>query len=217
MTNLRTTHYIFGSTVGPHPYPMIVRDFQSVIGREARAQILEAEGRLPDLCIACVDGGSNAMGLFHEFLDDAEVALVGVEAAGDGVDTERHAATMALGSYGVFHGSAMYLLQDAEGQVHPTHSISAGLDYPGVGPEHCALRDAGRASYALGHRRGGRGRLPGAGAPRRNHPGPRERPRRGARAQARPRAGARRGDGDQPLGRGDKDCEQVAKRLGIPL
>jgi tryptophan synthase beta chain len=217
VTNLRTTHYIFGSTVGPHPYPMMVRDFQSVIGREARAQIIEAEGRLPDVCIACVNGGSNAMGLFHEFLTDAEVALVGVEAAGDGVATERHAATMALGSYGVFHGSAMYLLQDAQGQVHPTHSISAGLDYPGVGPEHCALRDAGRASYASATDEEAvaafqeMARLEGIiPALESAH----------AVAHARKLAPQLGSDAVMVInlsGRGDKDCEQVAKRLGIPL
>jgi tryptophan synthase beta chain len=147
VTNLKNTHYIFGSTVGPHPYPTIVRDFQRVIGREARSQILEKEGRLPDLCVACVNGGSNAIGLFCEFLADPEVALLGVEAAGEGTDTPRHAATMTLGTRGVFHGSHMYLLQDTHGQVHPTHSISAGLDYPGVGPEHCHLKDTGRARY----------------------------------------------------------------------
>ncbi len=217
VTNLRTTHYIFGSTVGPHPYPMMVRDFQSVIGREARAQIIEAEGRLPDVCIACVNGGSNAMGLFHEFLADAEVALVGVEAAGDGVDTERHAATMALGSYGVFHGSAMYLLQDAEGQVHPTHSISAGLDYPGVGPEHCALKDAGRATYASATDEEAvaafqeMARLEGIiPALESAH----------AVAHARKLAPGLGRDAVMVInlsGRGDKDCEQVAKRLGIAL
>ena len=147
VTNLRSTYYIFGSTVGPHPYPTIVRDFQRVIGREAKQQILAKEGRLPDLCIACVNGGSNAIGLFHEFLKDLGVGLVGVEAAGDGTDTPRHAATLTLGTPGVFHGSHMYLLQDDNGQVHPTHSISAGLDYPGVGPEHCHLKDSGRARY----------------------------------------------------------------------
>jgi tryptophan synthase beta chain len=147
VTNLENTHYIFGSTVGPHPYPTIVRDFQRVIGRETKRQILQKEGRLPDLCVACVNGGSNAIGLFYEFLEEPEVGLVGVEAAGDGTDTPRHAATLTLGTRGVFHGSHMYLLQDADGQVHPTHSISAGLDYPGVGPEHCALRDSGRARY----------------------------------------------------------------------
>lgn len=147
VTNLKSTYYIFGSTVGPHPYPTIVRDFQRIIGREAKQQILAKEGRLPDLCIACVNGGSNAIGLFHEFLDDSEVALLGVEAAGDGIDTPRHAATLTLGTRGVFHGSRMYLLQDGDGQIHPTHSISAGLDYPGVGPEHCHLKDSGRARY----------------------------------------------------------------------
>ena len=147
VSNLRSTYYIFGSTVGPHPYPTIVRDFQRVIGREAKRQILDKEGRLPDLCIACVNGGSNAIGLFYEFLEDREVTLVGVEAAGEGTDTPRHAATLTLGTRGVFHGSHMYLLQDANGQVHPTHSISAGLDYPGVGPEHCQLKDSGRAHY----------------------------------------------------------------------
>jgi tryptophan synthase beta chain len=147
VTNLRSTHYIFGSTVGPHPYPTIVREFQRVIGKEARRQILQREGRLPQLCIACVNGGSNAIGLFSAFLEDAEVGLVGVEAAGEGTHTPRHAATLTKGTPGVFHGSRMYLLQDADGQVHPTHSISAGLDYPGVGPEHCHLKDSGRARY----------------------------------------------------------------------
>jgi tryptophan synthase beta chain len=147
ITNLRSTYYIFGSTVGPHPYPTIVRDFQRIIGREAKQQIQAKEGRLPDLCIACVNGGSNAIGLFYEFLEDSGVGLLGVEAAGDGTDTPRHAATLTLGTPGVFHGSHMYLLQDGDGQVHPTHSISAGLDYPGVGPEHCHLKDSGRARY----------------------------------------------------------------------
>ena len=147
VTNLESTYYIFGSTVGPHPYPTIVRDFQRIIGREAKEQILARENRLPDLCIACVNGGSNAIGLFYEFLEDRQVKLIGVEAAGDGLDTERHAATMAKGTKGVFHGSVMYLLQDSDGQVHPTHSISAGLDYPGVGPEHCYLKETGRAEY----------------------------------------------------------------------
>jgi tryptophan synthase beta chain len=147
VTNLKSTHYIFGSTTGPHPYPLIVRDFQRVIGREAKRQILEAEGRLPDMCAACVNGGSNAIGLFYEFIEDPGVSLVGVEAAGEGIDTERHAATMSRGTLGVFHGAKTYLLQDEDGQIHPTHSISAGLDYPGVGPEHCHLKDTGRAEY----------------------------------------------------------------------
>ncbi len=147
VTNVRDTFYVIGSVVGPHPYPMLVRDFQSVIGREARAQILEAEGRLPDCCVACVGGGSNAMGLFHPFKDDAGVALVGVEAGGLGLATCRHAATLCAGSPGVLHGALSYLLQDADGQVRATHSISAGLDYPGVGPEHAYLKDTGRAQY----------------------------------------------------------------------
>ncbi len=147
VSNLKNTYYIFGSTVGPHPYPLIVREFQRIIGREAKEQIQKAEGRLPDLCIACVNGGSNAIGLFYEFLKEQNVAIIGVEAAGDGLETERHAATMSKGRVGVFHGSNMYLLQDDNGQIHPTHSISAGLDYPGVGPEHCFLKDSGRAEY----------------------------------------------------------------------
>jgi tryptophan synthase beta chain len=147
VTNVATTHYLIGSIVGPHPYPEIVRDFQSVIGREAKAQILEKEGRLPDYAVACVGGGSNAIGLFHEFIDDTSVRLVGVEAAGLGVDTGKHAATLSKGRPGVLHGSYSYLLQDAQGQVMEAHSISAGLDYPGVGPEHSYLRDSERAAY----------------------------------------------------------------------
>src|SRR5689334_9014983 len=147
VTNVRTTHYIIGSVVGPHPYPMIVRDFQSVIGREARRQIQEREGRLPDLVIACVGGGSNAMGIFYPFVDDGGVKLLGVEAAGHGVETGQHCATLTAGLPGVLHGSKSYLLQDADGQIAPSHSISAGLDYPGVGPEHSWLKDSGRAEY----------------------------------------------------------------------
>jgi tryptophan synthase beta subunit len=147
VTNVETTHYLIGSVVGPHPYPMLVRDFQSVIGREARAQILEAEGRLPDYVVACVGGGSNAIGTFHQFLGDESVQLVGVEAGGEGLDTGRHAASLSAGQPGVLHGAMSYLLQDQHGQVMPTHSISAGLDYPGVGPEHSYLKDAGRATY----------------------------------------------------------------------
>jgi tryptophan synthase beta chain len=146
VTNVADTFYVIGSVVGPHPYPMMVRDFQSVIGREARRQILEREGRLPDLLVACVGGGSNSLGLFHPFLADP-VALVGVEAAGDGITTARHAATLTMGTPGVLHGSYSYVLQDADGQIAPAHSISAGLDYPGVGPEHSFLRDTGRATY----------------------------------------------------------------------
>ena len=147
VTNVETTHYLIGSVVGPHPYPMLVRDFQSVIGREAREQILAAEGRLPDVAAACVGGGSNAIGTFYEFIGDEGVRLVGVEAAGDGVDTGRHAATLTAGRPGVLHGSMSYLLQDEHGQVQEAHSISAGLDYPGVGPEHSWLKDTGRAEY----------------------------------------------------------------------
>jgi tryptophan synthase beta chain len=147
VTNVRTTYYLIGSVVGAHPYPMMVRDFQSVIGREAREQILAQAGRLPDLVVACVGGGSNAIGLFHPFVEDRDVRLVGVEAAGEGIETGRHAATLVAGRPGVLHGAHSYLLQDAHGQVVETHSISAGLDYPGVGPEHSFLRDTGRAEY----------------------------------------------------------------------
>jgi tryptophan synthase beta chain len=144
---VKDTFYIIGSVVGPHPYPQMVRDFQTVIGNETRAQMLDREGRLPDLVVACVGGGSNAMGMFHPFLDDTTVAIHGVEAAGDGVDTPRHAATISKGTPGVLHGSRSYLLQDTDGQVIEAHSISAGLDYPGTGPEHSWLKDLGRAKY----------------------------------------------------------------------
>jgi tryptophan synthase beta subunit len=147
VTNVTTTHYIIGSVVGPHPYPQMVRDFQSVIGNEARTQVLEVEGRLPDYAIACVGGGSNAIGLFHPFVDDEEVRFIGVEAAGDGVSSGRHAATLVEGTPGVLHGAYSYLLQDANGQIKETHSISAGLDYPGVGPEHSFYKESGRAEY----------------------------------------------------------------------
>jgi len=147
VTNVETTHYLLGSVVGPHPYPMMVRDFQSVIGREAREQMLDVEGRLPDNAVACVGGGSNAMGLFHPFYADKSVRLVGVEAAGAGVASGKHAATLSAGRPGVLHGSMSYLLQDSAGQVQEAHSISAGLDYPGVGPEHAFYRDSGRAEY----------------------------------------------------------------------
>lgn len=147
VTNVETTHYIIGSVVGPHPYPMMVRDFQSVIGREARAQILELEGRLPGYVVACVGGGSNAMGIFYPFLEDEGVRLVGVEAAGRGLSTGAHAASLTGGRPGVLHGSLSYLLQDDAGQIKVAHSVSAGLDYPGVGPEHAYLKDTGRATY----------------------------------------------------------------------
>jgi tryptophan synthase beta chain len=141
------THYVLGSVMGPHPFPRIVRDFQSVISREARSQILEKEGRLPSLVMACVGGGSNAMGMFHHFIGDPQVRLIGCEAAGKGLDTDRHAATMAKGRLGIFHGMKSYFCQDEFGQISPVYSISAGLDYPGIGPEHAYLRDTGRVSY----------------------------------------------------------------------
>jgi tryptophan synthase beta chain len=147
VTNVRNTHYIIGSVVGPDPFPRMVGDFQSVIGREAREQILAAEGRLPAAVVACVGGGSNAMGIFRGFVEDREVELVGVEAAGEGIETGRHAASLAVGRPGVLHGSLSYLIQDADGQVAPAHSVSAGLDYPGVGPEHAYLKETGRARY----------------------------------------------------------------------
>ncbi len=147
VANVHDTFYIIGSAAGPHPYPAMVRDFQTVIGKEARAQLQEVEGRLPDLVVACVGGGSNAIGMFHPFLDDPDVTIHGVEAAGEGVDTPRHAATMTKGSPGVLHGARSYLLQDKDGQILEAHSISAGLDYPGVGPEHSWLRDSGRVKY----------------------------------------------------------------------
>jgi tryptophan synthase beta chain len=148
VTTVNDSHYIIGSVVGPAPYPRMVRDFQSVIGREARRQMLEQAGGLPSVVVACVGGGSNAIGIFYGFIDDPAVRLVGVEAAGEGLDTRHHAASLSKGTPGVLHGSLSYLLQDASGQVHPAHSISAGLDYPGVGPEHSYLKDTGRATYA---------------------------------------------------------------------
>jgi tryptophan synthase beta chain len=147
VTNIDNTFYIIGTVAGPHPYPAMVRDFQSVIGREARAQMLERSGRLPDALVACVGGGSNAIGLFHPFLADEEVAIYGVEAAGDGIETGRHAAPLCAGRPGVLHGNRTYLMEDDNGQIIETHSVSAGLDYPGVGPEHAWLKDSGRAVY----------------------------------------------------------------------
>jgi tryptophan synthase beta chain len=147
VTNVRTTHYVIGSVAGPHPYPTLVRDLQAVIGREARDQIQEAEGRLPQACVACVGGGSNAMGLFHAFVPDSAVRLYGVEAAGEGLTSGQHAATLSQGRVGVLHGARSYVLCDDEGQISPAHSISAGLDYPGVGPEHAFLKETGRARY----------------------------------------------------------------------
>jgi len=147
MTNVADTFYLFGTVAGPHPYPTMVRDFQSIVGREARAQCLDQEGRLPDHLFACVGGGSNAMGLFYPFIEDNTVQMHGVEAAGRGISTGDHAAPLNDGSFGVLHGAAQYMMQDADGQVAPAHSVAAGLDYPGVGPEHCHLRDIGRAVY----------------------------------------------------------------------
>lgn len=145
--SIKDTHYVLGSVMGPHPFPTIVRDFQSVIGREVKKQTLEKEGRLPDVLLACIGGGSNAMGLFYDFIEDSDVRLIGCEAAGHGVDTDKTAATMATGEIGIFHGMKSYFCQDEYGQIAPVYSISAGLDYPGVGPEHANLRDAGRAEY----------------------------------------------------------------------
>ncbi|ASW44299.1 MAG: tryptophan synthase subunit beta [Clostridiales bacterium] len=147
VTNIDSTFYVIGSVMGPHPYPTMVRDFQRIIGDEARRQIIEKEGRLPDYLIACVGGGSNAMGIFYPFIEDKEVKLIGVEAAGLGLDTDQHAATVTKGSLGVIHGMKTYVLQDEDGQIMPVYSISAGLDYPGVGPEHAYLKDTKRANY----------------------------------------------------------------------
>ncbi|MFK5913135.1 MAG: tryptophan synthase subunit beta [Woeseiaceae bacterium] len=147
VTNIDDTFYIIGTVAGPHPYPAMVRDFQTIIGREAREQILAHEGRLPDALVACVGGGSNAIGLFHPFIDDKDVKIIGVEAAGDGIETGRHAAPLCAGKPGVLHGNRTYLVEDENGQIIETHSISAGLDYPGVGPEHAWLKDIGRAEY----------------------------------------------------------------------
>jgi tryptophan synthase beta chain len=147
VTNVETTHYLIGSVVGPHPYPAMVRDFQCVIGREAREQVLVAEGRLPDYVLACVGGGSNAIGTFYPFIPDEDVRLIGLEAGGSGLASGKHSATLTAGRPGVLHGAMSYLLQDQDGQVQATHSISAGLDYPGVGPEHSYLKQSGRAEY----------------------------------------------------------------------
>jgi len=147
VSNVKDTHYLLGSVVGPHPYPMMVRDFQSVIGREAREQVLKEYRRLPDYLVACVGGGSNSIGLFHPFYDDKDVKFIGVEAAGKGLDTREHSATLAKGKAGVLHGTLSYLLEDAHGQIIETHSIAPGLDYPGVGPEHSFYKDSGRAKY----------------------------------------------------------------------
>jgi tryptophan synthase beta chain len=217
VTNVRDTHYVIGSVAGPHPYPTLVRDFQAIIGREARQQIQAAVGRLPDACVACVGGGSNAMGLFHAFVPDADVKLFGVEAAGDGVETARHAATLNKGRVGVLHGARSYVLCDDEGQISEAHSISAGLDYPGVGPEHSYLRDTGRARYlavtdsqalaAFQRLARTEGILPALES---SHA-----------IACLPQVSAELGDGAILLvslsGRGDKDMGSVAKALGVEL
>ena len=217
VTNVRNTHYVIGSVAGPHPYPMLVRELQAVIGREARDQVQEAEGRLPDACVACVGGGSNAMGLFHAFVPDKGVRLFGVEAAGDGVDTPRHAATLAKGRVGILHGARSYVLCDEEGQIAEAHSISAGLDYPGVGPEHAYLKETGRAEYLsvtddealAGFQLLARteGILPALES---SHA-----------IAALARVAAKLGDGAVIVvnvsGRGDKDMNTIAKRLGVTL
>jgi tryptophan synthase beta chain len=147
VANVEDTYYLIGTTAGPHPYPSMVRDFQSVIGEEVRGQMQNAEGRLPDALLACIGGGSNAMGLFHPFLDEPTVRIVAVEAAGEGIATGKHAASLTAGKPGVLHGNRTYLLQDADGQIEEAHSVSAGLDYPGIGPEHAWLHDVGRVEY----------------------------------------------------------------------
>jgi tryptophan synthase beta chain len=214
MASVRDTHYVIGSTVGPHPFPLLVRDFQTVIGRETRTQILKAEGRLPDAVVACVGGGSNALGIFHAFVKDPRVRLVGVEAGGDGLATGRHAATLSCGRVGVLHGMKTFVLQDEDGQTAPVHSVSAGLDYPGVGPEHAWLKVAGRAEYFAATDQEALeafemlSRLEGI-IP--------------ALESAHAVAGARRLAGElgkdkilviNVSGRGDKDCEEVRRVLG---
>ncbi len=209
VTNVRTTHYLLGSVLGAHPYPAMVRDFQAVIGREARAQVLEADGRLPDLLVACVGGGSNAIGLFFAFLEDAGVRMVGVEAGGRSARPGEHAARFLAvegsgAGVGVLQGTRTYLLQDEAGNILPTHSVSAGLDYPAVGPEHALLHDEGRVQYASVDGRGGRGGLPPPWRDR-GHPA---RARVGTRGGvARPRGGGLRGRTVilNMSGRGDKD------------
>ena len=200
VTTVENTHYCIGSVGGPHPFPMMVRDFQRVIGVEARQQVLDLAGRLPDAVVACVGGGCNAIGVFHAFIPDAAVRLIGCEAGGDGDGRpERTAATLTLGTPGVLHGMRTYVLQDDEGQTLDTHSISAGLDYPGVGPEHAWLKDTGRAEYRIGHRRRGDGGVRGAVPDRGDHPRARVLARGRRRDAARPRARPGRADPGQPV------------------
>lgn len=216
VTNVQDSYYLIGSVVGPHPYPMIVRDFQSIIGREVKKQILKQKGRMPDILVACVGGGSNALGLFYPFLED-KVKLVGVEAAGLGLETGQHAASLTAGSIGVLHGSMSYILQDAHGNIIETHSISAGLDYPGVGPEHAFLKESGRAEYvtvtdeealeAFFLLSKNEGILPALESAH-------------ALAYAQRIAGQMSKDQIMVVnlsGRGDKDVQPVAKRLGVTL
>ena len=177
VSSVDDTHYLLGTVAGPHPFPTMVRDFHRVVGMEAREQVLERTGRLPDAVAACVGGGSNAIGIFHAFLDDADVRLVGFEPGGDGVETGRHGATLSEGSPGALHGAMSYLLQDEDGQTAESYSISAGLDYPGVGPEHALLKDTRPGDLRVGHRRRGHGRLRAALPHRGDHPGDRVRAR----------------------------------------
>ena len=187
VTNVESTYYCIGSVMGPHPYPTLVRNFQRVIGLEAREQILAAEGRLPDVLVACVGGGSNAIGLFHPFVEDEGVRLVGVEPGGEGLNSGRHGATLTAGVPGIFHGKRTLVLSDDDGQIFPAHSVSAGLDYPGVGPEHAYLKEVGPRRVRGRDRRRGDRCLPAALAHRGHHPRARERPRHRPRAPARAR------------------------------
>ncbi len=218
VTNVRTTHYVIGSVAGPHPYPTLVRELQAVIGREAREQIQKVEGRLPDACVACVGGGSNSMGLFHAFVPDRGVELYGVEAAGEGLDTGRHAATLTLGRVGVLHGARSYVLCDDEGQIAEAHSISAGLDYPGVGPEHSLSQGHRPRALPVGHRRGGARRLQAAGAHRGDPRGARELARDRGAAEDRAAPARGRGGRAQPLGarrQGHGDDRQAAGGVAV--
>ena len=198
VANVRDTYYIIGTAAGPAPYPAMVRDFQSVIGKETREQMLEREGRLPDTLVACIGGGSNAIGLFHPFLDDEGVAIYGVEAGGHGLDVpDGHCASLTGGKPGVLHGNRTYLLQDADGQILEGHSISAGLDYPGVGPEHSWLKEFGPREIRRHHRQGGARRFPAVHPARRHHPGAGAGARTGLRREAGADAGARQSAGDE--------------------
>ena len=199
VTNVDDTYYLIGTAAGPHPYPEMVRDFQSVIGIEAREQILAAEGRLPDLVVAAVGGGSNAIGLFHPFLDDRSVRIIGVEAGGKGLSGDEHCASMTAGAPGVLHGNRTYLLQNADGQIMDGHSISAGLDYPGIGPEHSWLHAYRPRRICADHRRRGVGRLPAAHPPRGHHSGAGAEPRAGRGDQARAEYGQGRDHPDESV------------------